>query len=67
MRHWRLLGTRPSATPIASIGIAHDGGELGLRRVVHRSEVPRGFKELVRHAPSRGSYGCAHRPDASLP
>src|SRR6184192_2591871 len=28
--------------------LAHDGGELGLGRVVQRGEVPRGFNELVR-------------------
>src|SRR5712664_1090843 len=29
-------------------GLAHDGGERGLGRVVHRGEEPCGFTELVR-------------------
>src|SRR5690242_6076505 len=35
---------------LSACGLAHDGGELGLGRVVHRGEEPRGFAELVRRA-----------------
>src|SRR5437868_6420085 len=42
-------GRRADAAPSAR-DLAHDGGELGLGRVVQRGEVPRGFNELVRRA-----------------